>query len=210
MAAAAFPACPRLCWAAPSAPCLFQASSPSWRFYFLNLRTAGSLVLPSQSVYSAAGFRKSALVPLPAHSFPPSSAELLQRDSASFCSHQDPALGSSKCSPAEKSSSFHFVQSWPSPSCLLCGFVGGVSDVPLILRGAAERTGRAKGVFLSLSGWMESAFSRISDFGTVNTARAGSLLHLNKTISIRPLLSCRALAGLCLQACLQLMLWSAT
>lgn len=145
VAAAAFPACPRLCWAAPFAPCLFQASSPSWRFYFLNLRTAGSLVLPSQSVYSAAGFRKSALVPLPAHSFPPSRAELLQRDSASFCSHQDPALGSSKCSPAEKSSSFHFVQSWAAPSCLLCGFVGGVSDVSLILRGAAERDRQSRG-----------------------------------------------------------------
>lgn len=49
----------------PAGSCLFPApSSPSRWFYFLNLRTAGSLVLSSRSVYSAAGFRKSLLVPL--------------------------------------------------------------------------------------------------------------------------------------------------
>lgn len=59
--------------------------------------------------------------------------------------------------------------------------------MPLTFRGG---TGRAKGVFLFLSGWIEFAFFRISEFGTVNVAQPGSLLHLNKTIGIKPLVSC--------------------
>lgn len=57
----------------------------------------------------------------------------------------------------------------------------------------ARGTSRGKGALLFLSGWIIFAFFRISDFGTVNTAQAGSLLHLNKTVGIKPSVSCIAL-----------------
>lgn len=51
-------------------------------------------------------------------------------------------------------------------------------------------TSRGKGMLLFLTGWIELAFFIISKFGTVNTAQPGSLHHLNKTVRIKPFVSC--------------------
>lgn len=53
-----------------------------------------------------------------------------------------------------------------------------------------QRQSRGEEVLLFLSGWTEFAFFRDLEFGTVNMAQPGSLLHLNKTIGFKPFVSC--------------------
>ena len=100
-----------------------------------------------------------------------------------------PAVGSVGASPVEAPSSFRFVQSWASPRWLSSQFVWEPSDVPLGFRGAGGR-GKGEGALLFLLGWTDFPLFRVSEFGTVNMAQTGSCLRLNKTIGIKPFVSC--------------------